>query len=64
MKLNRDQKRIIAEVLGQLSVAWFTVGVITPLLSKYLDSKELLRSTIFGFVGFAIFLTMNKLRNI
>jgi len=58
VKLNRDQKRIFAEIIGNLAVAWFVVGIISPSFGKEIDVKTFVYSFLFGlimFFGFSFF---------
>ncbi|OGK23548.1 hypothetical protein A2954_02550 [Candidatus Roizmanbacteria bacterium RIFCSPLOWO2_01_FULL_37_12] len=56
MKLNKNQKIIIAEVFGQISVAWFVVGIISPVISKNLTLDQIIRSFSQGLIWFLVFL--------
>jgi hypothetical protein len=58
VKLNRGQLRIAAEVFGNISVAWFSIGVIAPLFLTAVRLGEKIVTMAVGLsmaVMFAIF---------
>lgn len=41
-KLNLDQKRFLSDFLNGLSIAWFSVGIISPLFIKVENTSRLI----------------------
>jgi len=55
VKLNKDQKKLTAEILGNVSVAWFASGVISPFFLRNLGAFDILRSFFLGLFLFLLF---------
>lgn len=41
-KLNLDQRRFLSDFLNGLSIAWFSVGIISPLFIKVENTSRLI----------------------
>lgn len=55
MHLSTGQLNRISEILGNLAVAWFSGGIISPLLSKSQDFIEIIKLVLFGLLMAVIF---------
>jgi hypothetical protein len=55
VKLNRDQRKQIAEILGNISVAWFTAGIISQLFFEWKNVFKNLSIFLFSFIMFIAF---------
>jgi hypothetical protein len=61
-KLNRSQRHLLADFLSKLAVAWFSGGIITPILIKptavfdriFIPSLGIVMTLIFLFTSLAI----------
>lgn len=64
--LSSSQKQLLAEIFGNISVAWFTAGIISPLfLDKFFPVKLLFSVGIgilfaVGFMLLALLLVESK----
>lgn len=47
-RLSKDQLKITAEILGSTSVAWFSIGVISPIFLKTIELQDQIETMIFG----------------
>lgn len=57
MRLNKEQRKITGDILGNLAVGWFGAGIIVPLFTKQV-STDYLPSFLIGlglFLGFYLF---------
>lgn len=52
MRLNPDQRKQIAEIFGNISVAWFSGGIIAPFFFRNQTIQEFAINFIIGlFIG-------------
>jgi len=51
MKLTKNQKNVLADIFGNLAVAWISIGTISQVVFK----MESLSMSIISFVLFLIF---------
>lgn len=49
-KLSAGQKKIVAEFLSNISVAWFGTGVISPFLSRPKSLSETIIPFVWGII--------------
>lgn len=59
MKLSKDQRRRISEILGNISVAWFTTGVIVPLFIQRTNLLEIILPAVGGVVAALFFVILS-----
>lgn len=66
MKLNTEQLKRVSEILGNIAVAWFTMGVISPLFAKPKGPVEVISPLVAGFsmVLFSANLSLRVIREI
>jgi len=55
VRLNRDQRKQIAEILGNISVAWFTAGIIAPFFIQQKDFVVLFINFMVGLFFSIVF---------
>jgi len=55
IRFNLEQQKGISDISGNISVAWFTGGVIAPLFLTTKSPNEFLVSFTLGFTMFAVF---------
>ena len=55
MKFSKRELELSANILGNISVAWFTAGVISPLLLKKVTGYNVLFSILSGIVLSGLF---------
>lgn len=53
--MNKKQRTLIADIFGNIAVAWFAIGVISPVFIKSGDSYSVAASILMGLGGFGIF---------
>lgn len=60
MKLHKDQRKVLADILGNISTAWFVTGVITPFFVSNSNLGGVIINLLVGiafgllFAGFAL----------
>lgn len=52
MKLSPPQYKSISEILGNIAVAWFTAGIVSPL---FIDKNELNFLVLYLILGLSMF---------
>lgn len=59
MKLNKDQKKQLAEIFGNMSVAWFSLGVISPIFIKPKTLSEFFTNLGLGLIFSFVFIIIS-----
>ena len=57
IKLNIEQRRILAEIFGNIAVAWYVAGIISPFFNTIKSIQLIIFSMIAGLIfgfGFTI----------
>ncbi|KKP48258.1 MAG: hypothetical protein UR39_C0001G0053 [Candidatus Woesebacteria bacterium GW2011_GWA1_33_30] len=55
MELTADQYKTVSEILGNISVAWFTAGIVSPFFFENTDLTNLVLYLILGISMFIFF---------
>lgn len=50
-KLSTEQKKVLSDFLNTIAAAWFTIGIISPVLSKPKSFLDVGESLVLGIVG-------------
>lgn len=59
MKLNHDQRKQLAEISGNIAVAWFSAGIVTTIFVTSKTLNESLKNSLFGLILTILFITIS-----